>query len=143
MKQTIVALSGGFDPLHVGHTRLINEAKKLGDKLIVIANNDNWLKQKKGYAFMQEQDRKEILQNLQAVDEVHLTKHPKNPTDMSVCEELQTLQPNIFANGGDRKKGNVPEYQLCKELGIQMMFNIGGEKIRSSSELTQKATTTN
>lgn len=143
MPKTTVLVSGGFDPVHIGHVRLINEAKKLGDHLIVLVNNDNWLKQKKGYTFMPEEDRKEILENLKSVDEVILTQHKKQPNDMSVIEELTTLKPDIFANGGDRKEGNVPEYELCKELGIEMAFNVGGEKIRSSSELAQQAATTN
>ena len=135
MQKITVAISGGFDPIHIGHVRLINEAKELGDRLVVIANNDNWLKQKKGYAFMPEQDRVEILRNLRAVDDVLLTKHPKNPGDMSVCEELISLRPDIFANGGDRKQDNIPEYKVCQDLHIKLAFNIGGEKIRSSSEL--------
>lgn len=80
-----VAVSGGFDPLHRGHVRLFQEAKKLGDKLIVILNNDNWLKAKKGYAFMPQEERKEVIKAMAMVDEVILTKHPCNPKDMSVC----------------------------------------------------------
>ena len=133
-----VAVSGGFDPIHIGHVRLINEAKKLGDKLIVIVNNDNWLKKKKGYTFMSEDDRVEIIRNLKAVDEVVLTKHEENTEDMSVCLELEEIKPDIFANGGDRKENNIPEYALCEKLGIQMVFNVGGEKLRSSSELVEK-----
>lgn len=136
-----VAVSGGFDPIHIGHVRLINNAKKLGDKLIVIINNDNWLKAKKGYVFMPEEERKEIIENLKSVDEVVLTKHSENPKDMSVCAELRELKPDIFANGGDRKAGNIPEYDLGNELGIKLIFNVGGEKIRSSSELVADAST--
>jgi cytidyltransferase-like protein len=51
-KQIVVAVSGGFDPIYVGHIRLLQAAKKLGDKLVVILNNDNWLKKKKGYVFI-------------------------------------------------------------------------------------------
>jgi len=131
----IIAVSGGFDPIHIGHVRLFKEAKKLGDKLYVILNNDNWLKKKKGKAFMAENERKEILLNLESVDEVILTNHPENPADMSVCEELKILKPYIFANGGDRKADNIPEYNLCEKSGIEMIFNVGGEKVRSSSEL--------
>jgi D-beta-D-heptose 7-phosphate kinase/D-beta-D-heptose 1-phosphate adenosyltransferase len=131
----IIAVSGGFDPIHIGHVRLFKEAKKQGDKLYVILNNDNWLAKKKGKAFMTENERKEILLNLESVDEVILTNHPENPADMSVCEELKILKPHIFANGGDRKANNIPEYKLCEKLGIEMVFNVGGEKVRSSSEL--------
>lgn len=134
-KEIVIAVSGGFDPIHIGHVRLFKEAKKLGDKLCVILNNDNWLKKKKGKVFMFENERKEILLNLESVDEVILTNHPENPPDLSVCEELKILKPHIFANGGDRKADNIPEYELCGKLGIEMIFNVGGEKVRSSSEL--------
>lgn len=135
----IVAVSGGFDPLHAGHVRLINEAKKLGTYLAVILNNDNWLKAKKGYVFMNQKDRKEILLSLESVDEVIMTRHKEATKDTSVCKELEVLNPDIFANGGDRKKGNIPEYELCKSKNIKMVFNVGkGGKIRSSSDLVKE-----
>ncbi len=133
-----VAISGGFDPLHIGHIDLIKRAKTLGDKLIVILNNDNWLVAKKGFAFMNEAERKAVLEALRNIDEVIITNHQKNPDDMSVCEEIKRLSPNIFANGGDRKADNIPEYQLCDKLGIKMVFNLG-DKIQSSSELVNRA----
>lgn len=134
-----VVVSGGFDPLHVGHVRMINEAKKLGDKLIVIINNDNWLRKKKNYNFMKEEDRLEIIKNLKSVDEAILTGHEPNCEDISVCKEIEKIKPDIFANGGDRKADNIPEYRLCEKLGIEMVFNVGGEKIRSSSEMVEEA----
>ncbi len=138
-KQIVVAVSGGMDPLHIGHIRLFQKAKELGDKLVVILNNDNWLKKKKGNVFMPQEERKEIIQALGCVDEVILTNHSENPEDMSVCEELQKIRPDIFTNGGDRKKENIPEAKICEEIGCQMVFNIGhGGKIQSSSWLLQK-----
>lgn len=139
-KQKIVAISGGMDPVHIGHIRMIQEAKQLGDKLIVILNNDNWLKKKKGYAFMPEGERKEIIEFIKGVDEVVLTAHPENPKDMSVSEDLRRIHPDIFANGGDRKPHNTPEDIVCKELGIEMVFNVGhGGKVQSSSWMIEKA----
>ncbi|RME30762.1 hypothetical protein D6789_04685 [Candidatus Woesearchaeota archaeon] len=135
----VVAVSGGFDPVHIGHVRLFDAAKKLGDKLVVIVNNDNWLLAKKGFVFMPEEERKAIIEFLRPVDEVVLTTHPPQPNDMSVCDTLRQLRPDIFANGGDRKADNIPEYQLCDELGIKMVFNVGGGKIQSSSELVKRA----
>jgi D-beta-D-heptose 7-phosphate kinase/D-beta-D-heptose 1-phosphate adenosyltransferase len=137
-KEKVVAISGGFDPVHNGHIRLFQEASKLGDKLIIILNNDNWLKAKKGFAFMSERTRKEILQAIKGVDEVVLTSHGKNCQDMSVCAELKKIRPDIFANGGDRKKTNIPEVAVCKEIGCKMVFNVGrGGKIESSSWLLE------
>src|SRR3989344_6428793 len=137
----IVMVSGGFDPVHIGHVRLFSEAKKLGDELVVVLNNDNWLRFKKGFVFMPEADRKEIIESFRAVDRVFITHHEPNTTDITVCHTLELIRPDIFANGGDRKENvPVPEYEICRRLGIKMVFNVGeGGKIRSSSELVKKA----
>lgn len=139
-KKTLVAVSGGMDPIHIGHIRLIQEAKKLGDKLVVILNNDNWLKKKKVNIFMPQKERKEVLESIAGVDQVILTSHPSNPTDMSVCRELLKIKPHIFANGGDRKnEKDIPEAEICKKLRTKMVFNVGrGGKIQSSSWLLAK-----
>jgi len=139
-KEIVVAVSGGFDPLHPGHVRMFKEAKALGDKLVVILNNDNWLVKKKRFNFMSQKERKEVLESIRFVDEVVISKHKHDPEDMSVTEELRRLKPDIFANGGDRTKKNVPEDAVCKRLGIKMVFNVGsGGKIQSSSALVDKA----
>lgn len=132
--------SGGFDPLHIGHVRLFEAAKKLGDELVVVVNNDNWLRFKKGYAFMSEADRSEIIKSLRPVDRVIITSHKPGTKDITVCTELESLQPHIFVNGGDRKENvPVPEYEVCERLGIEMMFNVGeGGKVRSSSDLVKE-----
>lgn len=135
----VVAVSGGFDPIHIGHIRMFQEAKKLGDKLVVILNNDNWLKKKKGYVFMLQKERKELVESVKGVDKVVLTSHAKSSRDMSICRELKKLCPDIFANGGDRKLSNIPEVPACKEIGCKMVFNVGrGGKIQSSSVLLAK-----
>ncbi len=137
-KKVVVAVSGGFDPVHIGHVRMFERARALGDELVVILNNDNWLKKKKGYAFMPQQERKELLESLRVVDRVMLTRHPENPEDMSVSRELRKLKPQIFANGGDRNRGNIPEIATCEEVGCEMVFNIGdGGKVQSSSWLLE------
>ena len=144
---TTVAVSGGFDPVHIGHINLFRSAKKLGDRLVVILNNDNWLKKKKGFVFMQEDERKAVLEAIRYIDEVIITSHLENPEDMSICRELRQLKPDIFANGGDRDMQDAqiqgsslkPEYELCPRLGIEMAFNVGGRKASSSSELVRKA----
>jgi cytidyltransferase-like protein len=134
--KTIVAISGGFDPIHIGHVRYLKEAKKLGDCLVVIINNNNWLETKKGKFFMDENDRKEIIETFACVDKVVITKHIINDTDRSVCKSLAEVMPDIFANGGDRFANDIPEFIFCTENNIKMKFNIGhGGKIRSSSDL--------
>ncbi len=138
-KKIVVAVSGGFDPIHVGHVRMFEEAKKLGDELVVILNNDNWLRTKKHIIFMGQDERAEIIKALKPVDRVVLTAHKENPTDMSVCAELKKIKPDIFANGGDRKHDNIPEVAMCQKIGCDMVFNIGnGGKVQSSSWLLAK-----
>jgi len=134
-----VAVSGGFDPIHIGHLRLFQAAKALGNRLIVILNNDNWLRDKKGYVFMPEAERAEIIRGFACVDNVYITGHPPRPEDRSVTVELHAIRPDVFANGGDRNDFNVPEYKTCEELGIEMRFGVGGEKVQSSSWLVENA----
>jgi len=140
-KRKLVAVSGGFDPLHPGHLELMQKAKELGGangQLVVIINNDHWLRQKKGYSFFTETQRVYLIKFYPFVSWVVLTQHTANDSDMSVCRELCDLHPDIFANGGDRKAGNIPEYRLCKKLGIKMVFNLG-KKVESSSDLVRRA----
>lgn len=138
-KKIVVAVSGGFDPIHIGHVRMFKEAKKLGTHLLVIVNNDNWLRMKKHHIFMSDSERREVIEALKPVDKVVLTGHKKNPTDMSVCAELLKYKPDIFANGGDRKKSNIPEVPVCEKIGCKMVFSVGkGGKVQSSSWLLEK-----
>lgn len=138
--KVVVAVSGGFDPVHIGHVRMFNEARKLGDELVVIMNNDNWLMLKKGFVFMPEHERREVIENFASVDRVVITGHEEGTTDISICNDLRMVRPHIFANGGDRKHDNIPEVAVCDEIGCTMMFNIGaGGKVQSSSELVANA----
>ena len=127
----VVAISGYFDPIHVGHLEYINMAKKLGDKLVVIVNNNYQCELKKGKPFMDEKDRVTIVSNLKNVDEVFLSIDK----DKTVCASLEKIKPDIFANGGDRKNYEIPESVICKKYGIKIIDGLG-EKIRSSSDLT-------
>ena len=130
-KITIVAVSGYFDPIHVGHLEYLQLAKKLGDKLIVIINNNFQAELKKGSTFMDEKDRMEIVAALKCVDEVFLSIDK----DKSVCKSLEHLKPHIFANGGDRSLEEIPETKVMKQHNIKMVDGLG-LKIRSSSDLT-------
>ena len=88
---------------------------------------------------MSQNERKEIIKSLIWVDKVIISRHPKDPKDMSVNRELKILKPHIFANGGDRKEDNVPEVEVCRKINCQMVFNVGrGGKIQSSSWLLEK-----
>jgi D-beta-D-heptose 7-phosphate kinase/D-beta-D-heptose 1-phosphate adenosyltransferase len=129
-----VAVSGGFDPLHAGHVRMIINAAKHGN-VIVIANSDAWLMRKKGYVFMPFEERKQILESIKGVLRVEAV----DDSDGTVCEALRRIKPTYFANGGDRTDNNTPEMDVCKEIGIQLLWNIGGDKIQSSSDLVKFA----
>lgn len=131
-----VAVSGGFDPIHSGHIRMFREACRLGD-LYVILNSDRFLVEKKGKAFLDFEERKEILESIKYIHAVI----PCIDEDMTVQETLRSLKPDFFANGGDRKAENTPEGAVCDELGIEMVWNVGGEKIQSSSDLLKKYAT--
>lgn len=130
----IVAISGGFDPLHEGHVNMIEEAARYG-RVHVYLNTDEWLKRKKNYVLMPWKTRARILMAMKGVEMVI----PVIDKDDTVCETIRTFKPDIFCNGGDRFPENTPELKLCCDLGIQMKFNVGGEKIQSSSELVKKA----
>ncbi len=137
MKQGLVtvAISGAFDPIHIGHVRYIREAAKLGDRLVVILNSDDFLLRKKGFVFMPFEERKEILENFKGVSEVIAAVDE----DQTVCKTLQLVKPNIFAKGGDRTgPENIPEAKTCHKIGCKLVTNVGGGKIRSNSELSWK-----
>lgn len=132
--QPTVMVSGGFDPVHAGHIRMIRHAAEFGD-VIVIANSDNWLFRKKGFVFMEWERRVEILNAIKGVVLVDSV----DDSDDTVCEAIRRLKPTYFANGGDRGKSNTPEQAVCEELNIQLLWGIGGEeKLDSSSELAKK-----
>ncbi|MGB0361152.1 MAG: adenylyltransferase/cytidyltransferase family protein [Endozoicomonas sp.] len=130
MRVKAVCVSGGFDPMHVGHLRMMQQAALFGE-LTVIVNSDEWLMRKKGYVFMPFTERCELLRGLGCV----VRTSAVDDSDGSVVEALKRIKPDYFANGGDRKPASTPELQLCKSLGIEALWGIGGDKVQSSSEL--------
>ena len=149
----IIIVSGGFDPLHIGHMNYLIEAKKLGDELIIIVNNDNWLISKKGYVFMPQGERRQLLEKIFPYACIVISTHEQGNKDMSINKDLKDVYDAIhdageeekqlhhifLVNGGDRAADNIPELELCKELGIETVFGVGGGKIQSSSELVKNA----
>lgn len=131
---TTVCISGGFDPLHVGHVRLIHDAALVGD-VVVILNSDDWLKRKKGYVFMDWLARAYILKAITGVKSVEAV----DDSDGTVVEALARIRPDYFANGGDRQPENTPELALCLDYGIKPLWGIGGQKVASSSDLVRTA----
>ena len=133
-ERPVIAVSGGFDPVHIGHVRMIRDAARYGDVMVII-NSDDWLMRKKGYVFMPWEERAEIMGNIKGVRLVTQV----DDSDGTVCEALRRHIPDVFANGGDRKTENTPEMDVCEELGIQMMWAVGGNnKPQSSSWLVNK-----
>mgnify|MGYP003323171900 FL=1 len=129
-------VTGGFDPLHSGHIAYFKEAKKLGTKLIVGLNSDEWLTRKKGRPFMPFQERLSIIKEMKIVDNVISF----NDNDDSACGAIFYMLSTtgsqdeiIFANGGDREKTNIPEYKLYKDhKNVSFVFGVGGENKANS-----------
>lgn len=135
----IIVVSGGFDPIHSGHISYFKAARKLGDKVIVALNSDNWLIDKKGTYFMPFNERKLVIENLSLVDSVIDFKDDDKGSATNALIKIKQIYPNdsiIFANGGDRNKNNIPEMSVD---GIDFSFSVGGDdKINSSSWILKK-----
>ena len=143
---TVGLISGGYDPIHVGHISLIEDAGCLCDEVWIILNNDNWLMSKKGYVFMPEEDRRRILLSIKGVTRVFISNHDVDDKDTSVCKDINNIYNfsddncrMFFMNGGDRVNTNTPEISICNQLGITVLYGVGGGKIQSSSELVRNA----
>ena len=140
--KTIVVVSGGFDPVHSGHIKLIKAARALGDQLIVGINSDEWLARKKGRAFMPWNERLCVLNNLSSVDEVY-TFDDEDGTACHLLQQVRAHYPDaqiVFANGGDRTASNIPEMTVV-DPDLTFVFGVGGEdKANSSSWILQEWT---
>lgn len=150
-KRDIWLTSGGFDPLHVGHLRCIQDTalmatnpvkypSQLKGFVVVLVNCDNFLINKKGYAFMPLEERMEIINGIKGVDAV-LPWPLVDKEDTTVINAILELRPKVFTKGGDRiDQSTIPEWSACKQVGCELITGVGGEKIQSSSELVEKAT---
>lgn len=139
MKKGII-VSGYFNPIHKGHLEYFNNAKKLGDALFVIVNNDHQRALKGSKEFQSEEERLFIVSNIKAVDHALLSID----TDRTVIESIRSIHTTYgseyslaFANGGDQNNDTIPERPVCEELGIELLDGLGN-KIQSSSWLLKK-----
>tara|TARA_Y100000592_G_scaffold83109_1_gene132519 strand:+ start:1758 stop:2225 length:468 start_codon:yes stop_codon:yes gene_type:complete len=137
MYYDVIVLSGGFDPMHVGHLRMIQESAKMAQIVVAGVNSDEWLMRKKGYVFMPHEERVEMVQGTRGVSKAMAF----DDDDNSACDLLRrvrALWPNFkvaFANGGDRTSDNIPEIPVADELGVHLIWGVGGGKVQSSSDL--------
>jgi len=134
MARKIVVCSGYFDPMHYGHIEYMEKSKVMGDKLIVIVNNDEQARMKKGRAFMPARERVRLVRELECVDAAVIAIDK----DRTVCATLALLHPHAFTNGGDQTCESIPEAEVCRKLGIDLVDGLG-EKIQSSSWLLARS----
>jgi bifunctional ADP-heptose synthase (sugar kinase/adenylyltransferase) len=147
-KHKVILTSGGYDPIHPGHISCMNEARErcaqaTSDEtykhasLVVVVNGDDFLRIKKGRAFMPLKVRSQIVSAISGVSIV-VPFNPSDPKDMTVCEALAALNPDAFAKGGDRTGiENIPEWATCQEHGIEVVTGCGDEKHWSSSRFLE------
>ena len=140
MSNTIIILSGGFDPVHKGHIRMFEAAKSFPSRVVVGLNSDDWLRKKKGEPFMAWEERKEILDSIKYIDCVYRF----DDSDGSACDLIRIVKKEnldvddikiYFGNGGDRTSANSPEVDYCSKNAIDVLWGLGGEKVQSSSDL--------
>jgi cytidyltransferase-like protein len=128
-------ISGGFDPLHKGHVNYILAAAELTPCLVAVVNGDSFLMRKKGYKFMDSEERAYIVDNIKGVDYTIIFDSDHDTVD----EMIEFLQPTSFIKGGDRNaKENIPEWDICEKVGCKIITGAGGNKAQSSSYLVEK-----
>lgn len=143
-KRTLIVTSGGFDPLHPGHISVFSDCRiktalhmgnysHLDSALIVLVNSDQFLINKKGKAFMPQKVRCQSV-SMTKPTKIVVPFNPSDPNDMTVCEALELIKPDVFAKGGDRTGiENIPEWQVCKNNDIEIVTGCGDDKVWSSS----------
>ena len=136
----IIIVSGYFNPIHKGHLEYFEKAKQQGDKLWVIVNNDLQRELKGSKEFQKEDERLEIVRAIRTVDNAIMAIDK----DRTVIESIRKIHSDIgmnyslaFANGGDQNNNSIPEYNICKKLGISLIDGLGN-KIQSSSWLLKE-----
>lgn len=130
-------VSGYFSPLHIGHLDMLESAAALADEVIVIVNNNQQQIAKKGKLIMDESDRLRIVRSLRMVDDAMIAVDDDRAVSASLALLADRYGPThrlTFGNGGDRESDKVvPESAICAERGIEMIFDLGGNTKRDSS----------
>lgn len=130
----IICLSGMADPLRLGQIKMLQDAAKIG-KVIWILNSNEWIERRRGYYLMDWEERKDILLAFQEVYDVIPVDDLQGGT---VEEALIRIKPHYFGKGGDSTSENTPEVRICEQLGIKIIFGLGGDKVYDSSELVDR-----
>ena len=133
----IYTTCGGFDPLHIGHLRCILETSEMaradGAKAVIVVNGDGFLVRKKGKPFMKQEERAEIIAGIRGVSAAVIW----DDGTQTCIGAIEKLKPKVFTKGGDRAKPeDIAEWSICQQVGCDVVFNVGGGKIHSSSWLT-------
>ena len=141
-KYDFALLSGGFDPVHIGHLAMIKEASNIANNVVILLNSDNWLTRKKGKPFMVESQRALILEEFGSVSKVIVQINDDDDSSNEAIIDFHKNNPKktiCYCNGGDRsQEDKIRESKICKDLGIDLKFGIGGiHKLESSSNLTK------
>ena len=134
MTNKVVLVTGGFDPIHSGHISYIRAAKELGDLLVIGLNSDQWLEAKKGIFFMGLNDRWAVVEEFASVDVV-IEFDDSDGTAKDAIQACLDLFPGwvvVFANGGDRTEGNIPEMDIDSDR-VEFVFGVGGDDKKNSS----------
>ena len=143
-KGKVVMTSGGYDPLHAGHTSSIVESRDIKELkgirnvlMIVVVNGDDSIIIKRGKTFLSHRERSEIVDSLKGVD-ITVMFNPSNREDITVCEAIESIKPDYFTKGGDRTGiENIPEWPISQKVGIEIVTNVGKDKIISSTQILQ------
>ncbi len=130
----VVLVSGSFDPLHIGHIAYLKAAKKLGDVLVVAIKGNDRLKAKKKRHFMNENERKMILESLKYIDKVIIVDAQGN--GMIAPLAIAIIKPHIYANGESERNEELEI--MCEQYGVKLKYGVGGKRIRSSTELLKE-----
>lgn len=135
----LVIVSGYFNPLHGGHLDMMEAAAKLGDRLLVVVNNDKQQMLKKGKIILTQENRYRLINALRVVDEVMLSIDDDPPVieTLRIIGKTHPYDELVFANGGDRDSDKaIPETDVCNEYGIKLVFGLG-DKVDSSTRINQ------
>lgn len=135
----LVIVSGYFNPLHGGHLDMFEAAAKLGDRLLVVVNNDKQQMLKKGKIILSQENRYRLINALRVVDEVILSIDEEPPVveTLRIIAQTHPYDELVFANGGDRDSDRaIPETEVCNEYGIELVFGLG-DKVDSSTRINQ------